>query len=199
MGNNNLPLCFQKHEDESDSWLHRQVSHASRRHVRRVGCVCKRCFSNECSLMGRRESLHRMNPRSSPETVSGCSSPEPFHRGAEGSFSTYQCPLPRWAVTDKLPHYLWRFNSTLNVISDFLLSSLSAQQQRRHTTVPDVRRLGRDADFSLQRGHQTCVSMWSAAWKRSRCWILSIMSVKMSKLNLHLKESNMPICHYRLL
>ncbi len=28
--NKNLSVCFQKHEDESDSWLHRQVSHASR-------------------------------------------------------------------------------------------------------------------------------------------------------------------------
>ncbi len=87
--NKNLSVCFQKHEDESDSWLHRQVSHASC-----VGCVCKsaaRMLVNLC----------RTNPRCSPETDTGSSSPEPFLRAAEGSSSTYPCPLPRWAVTEK--------------------------------------------------------------------------------------------------
>ncbi len=34
-----------------------------------------------------------------------------------------------------------------------------AQQQHRHATVANVRRLGRDGDISLQRGHQTHVSL----------------------------------------
>ncbi len=80
---------------ETWRWEWQLASQTGESRITSVGCVCKsaaRMLVNLC----------RTNPRCSPETDTGSSSPEPFLRAAEGSSSTYPCPLPRWAVTEKL-------------------------------------------------------------------------------------------------
>lgn len=111
--------CFQKHEDESESWLHRQVRVentaplplCSSSEIKTDG-VCCVCLSLNESITRRREApqahfgppgahtqmffcLCRMNRRSSPKTDTSFSSPEQSLRVGEESFSTSPCP-PLW-------------------------------------------------------------------------------------------------------
>ncbi len=79
---------------ETWRWEWQLASQTGESRITSVGYVCKsaaRMLVNLC----------RTKPRCSPETDTGSSSPEPFLRAAEGSSSTYPCPLPRWAVTEK--------------------------------------------------------------------------------------------------
>lgn len=105
------PSYFQKHEDESESWLHRQVGHntlfflAVNKYIENqsliAACALKLFFATH------KQSrfilwLRRTRRRSSPKMDTSFSSPERSLRAAEGSFFTFQCLPPWWAIPGNL-------------------------------------------------------------------------------------------------
>lgn len=151
--NHQLPSHFQKHEDESESWLHRQVGHETRQagfNGRRLNKLKK---IELFYFSGSAERSTSLLPRWT-QVFLHQSDPSGREREVFPHFNVY--------VHGEQPGQESHCGSDLKASAQVCLFSPAAEHQHRHPAVADLRGLGRHQDLGLQSQQEPHVRLFPA-------------------------------------